>query len=479
MKRGFKKFGAFLLTAVMALAMNSTVFAAVDLTDGEIGGSSTFATDSPDTQDKGINIKKELTVYNVNEAKVNAPTISYTYTVEAGDAGVSITDATTDHANNTSVNALTKAGIIPNVKITGSANNTANTAATAGSTDTSIANTISWSPAVEVDASTDGTPNYQNLNIDFTNVVFGAAGVYRYKITEALTGTGDTYAASGVTETTNATNAHIRYLDVYVRPADTFTDGTIAADWDIYGYVCVLENEAITDDGDTATTGAVKTNGFVAGTNDSTAYKADSYYTYNVTVSKTVTNDNYAKANHAFPFSVLFTNATITKAVDISSSTTGTAGGFTDPASAALSAGNTNGILTLKDSSSVKYIGIPNGTNVEVYETNDVAGVTYEVTTTLDGTDTVDKAVVSGTAPTTAVTQTTKAAYESTKATFTPTVDVDDDVAHTIAVVNNLQLISPTGFVVRFAPYMLVLMGGIFLIVLGVVLYKRTNREEA
>lgn len=482
MKRGFKKFGAFLLTAVMTLAMNSTVFAApVDLTNGEAGGSTTFATDNPTSQDKTINIKKELTVYNVDETSINAPTISYTYTITPGAAGVSITDATTDHANNTAVTVQTKAGIIPGVSVTGSADGTANTVVAAGVGDAEIANTISWSPASTLTASTGGTANYQNLNIDFSGVVFGAAGVYRYVITE----TAPAYAASGVTETTSTVNPHVRYLDVYVRPATSgFTNGATAAEWDIYGYVCMLESEEITDAGDTATAGAVKTNGFVAGTNDGTDYLADSYYTYNVTVSKTVTNDNYAKATHAFPFTVLFTNAAISNAVDISSSTTGTAGGFTDPASAALSAGNTKGILTLKDGASVKYIGIPNGTQIEVYETNDMAGVTYQVTTTVDGTtstadDTVDTAVIDGTAPTVATAQASpKEAYQSTKASFTPTVNTDDDVAHSIAVDNNLQLISPTGFVVRFAPYMLILLGGIFFITLGIVLYNQTNKKE-
>ena len=338
------------------------------------------------------------------------------------------------------------------------------------------ANTIAWTSGETVTAADDGAANLKDLTIDFSNVVFGAAGVYRYVITE----TAPAYAASGVTETTSATNPHVRYLDVYVRPVTTgFTDGTAAADWDIYGYVCMLESEEITDAGDTATTGAVKTNGFVSGTNDGTDYLADSYYTYNVTVSKTVTNDAYAKATHAFPFTVIFTNATVTNAVDISSSTTGTATGFTDPASAALSTGTTKGIVSLKDSSSVKYIGIPNGTNVEVYETNDVAGVTYQVTTSLDGANTVDKAVTDGTTPTTAEVQSaTKPAYQSTKATITPTVDTDDDVSHTIAVDNNLQLISPTGFVVRFAPYMLVLLGGILLITIGLVIYNKTNKKE-
>lgn len=461
MKKGFRKIGAVLLTFAMALAMNATVFAApAELTNGEVGGSSTFATDSPSSQDKTINIKKELTVYNVDETTINAPTISYTYAITAGTAGISVTDATTDHANGTAVTVQTKAGVTPNlVTLSGTS-----------------ANTIAWTSGETVTAADDGAANLKDLTIDFSNVVFGAAGVYRYVITE----TAPAYAASGVTETTSATNPHVRYLDVYVRPVTTgFTDGTAAADWDIYGYVCMLESEEITDAGDTATTGAVKTNGFVSGTNDGTDYLADSYYTYNVTVSKTVTNDAYAKATHAFPFTVIFTNATVTNAVDISSSTTGTATGFTDPASAALSTGTTKGIVSLKDSSSVKYIGIPNGTNVEVYETNDVAGVTYQVTTSLDGANTVDKAVTDGTAPTTAEAQpATKPAYQSTKATITPTVNVDDDVAHTIAVDNNLQLISPTGFVVRFAPYMLVLLGGILLIAIGLTVYNKSNKKE-
>ncbi|MBO4783865.1 MAG: hypothetical protein IKS60_01790 [Lachnospiraceae bacterium] len=462
MKKGFRKIGAVLLTFAMALAMNSTVFAAASLTGGEVGGFTN--PDAPVSQEKTINIQKELTVYNVNETTINAPTISYTYAITAGAAGVSVTDATSDHANNTAVTVQTKAGVgVSDITLTGTS-----------------ANTIAWASTGTVTADTDGAANYKNLEIDFSNVVFGAAGVYRYVITE----TPPAYAASGVTETTSTTNPHVRYLDVYVRPAATFTDGSIADDWDIYGYVCMLESEAITPDGDTTTTGAVKTNGFVAGTNDGAAYLADSYYTYNVTVSKTVTNDNYAKATHAFPFTVIFTNATVTNAVDISSTTTGTVGGFTDPASAALSAGNTKGILTLKDSSSVKYIGIPNGTQIEVYETNDMAGVTYQVTTTVDGTtstadDTVDVAVISGTAPTTAVAQgSPKGNYESTKASFTPGANADDDVAHTIAVDNNLQLISPTGFVVRFAPYMLVLLGGILLITIGLVIYNKTNKKE-
>ena len=461
MKNTLKKLGTIALVLMLMMSLSVNAFAA-DFTNGEVGGSSTFATDNPQSQDKTINLVKELTAYNVDETTINAPTVSYTYAITAGEGGVSITDAASDHANNTAVSVLTKAGVNPGAVVMTGQGQATGTA------------TIAWAPTETLTASTGGTANTKTLTVDFSAVVFGAAGVYRYVITETPP---TSYAATGVTETTANVNKHVRYLDVYVRPAPTgFTDGTAASDWDIYGYVCMLENEVITDAGDTATTGAVKTNGFVAGTNDGTAYLADSYYTYNVTVSKTVTNDAWAKASHAFPFTVLFTNATITQPVDISKKATGTAAGFTDPASAALSDGTTKGILQIKDSSSVKYIGIPNGTQVEVYETNDVAGVTYQVSTVTDGgTAQVDKAVTSGAYPTEAVSQTAKQAYQSTKTTITPTANADDDTAHTIAIDNNLQIISPTGVVMRVAPYALMLIGGFVLLVIS----RRRKAEEA
>ena len=459
--KNMKKLGALLLALVMVLAMSSTAFAddPATLTGGEVGGFTTA--DTPTSQEKSINIAKELTVYNKDETTINAPTVSYSYAVTAGASGVSVTDATTDHANSTAVTVQTKAGNLTNLKVNG-------TSGTAG--------TIAWAPTETVTAADAGAANLKYLNIDFSEVVFGAAGVYRYVITE----TPPTYAASGVTETTNTTNAHVRYLDVYVRPATSgFTNGTVAADWDIYGYVCMLESEAITPDGDTTTTGAVKTNGFVAGTNDGTAYLADSYYTYNVTISKTVTNDAYAAATHLFPFTVIFTNTTVTQPVDIiGPATSASLTGWTDPTSAALSAGTTKGIVNIKNGASVKYVGIPNGTSVEVYETNDVTGVTYQVTTVTDGVTpgTVDAAVTDGTAPATAEAQTSRAVYQSTKTTITTTANADDDTAHTIAIDNNLQVISPTGVTLRIAPY--ALMFGFGIAILAISRRRREEEEE-
>ena len=457
-----KRIIALIMTLVMMFAMAATAMADAALTDGEVGGFT--EEDTPVPQDKSVKIAKELTVYNADETKIYAPTVSYTYTITAGPEGTSITDETTDHASGEAVTVTTVAGITTGLKVNG----------TAG-----VTGTIAWTPTEEVDALSTGAPNLKYLTLDFSDVVFGATGVYRYTITEAITGS---YAASGVTETDLDTNPHVRYLDVYVKPADEVTNGGNAAgDWDIYGYVCVINDEAITPDGDTNTKGAVKTNGFVAGTvtREDVAYSADSYYTYNVKISKTVTNDAYAKATHEFPFTVIFTNAAVTQPVDISYKSEGTVGGFKDPATAALSAGNTKGIVTLMDSSWVKYIGIPCGTSVEVYETNDVTGTIYNVSTKVDTADAVAENVTSGSTPSEAAAQSdTKADYQSTKTVFTPAVDTNDTVSHVIAVTNNLQNISPTGLMFRYGPYVLTLLGGILLLFLGVKFLRRSRKEN-
>lgn len=268
-----KKALALALAVLMMASLSVAAFAegGAGLTGGEVGGYT--QADSPTVQDKTLILKKELTAYNRDETQIQEPTISYTYAIAAGAADVSVTDADSDHA--TGIGALTvptKAGITEGVTLTGTA-----------------VNTIAWTNTETLTAATNGAANYKDLKINFSNVVFTGPGIYRYKITEAASG----YAAAGVTESKadEAAASHDRYLDVYVKAADTFNDGSAASDWDIYGYVCMYDSEDVDPAGDTTTTGAMKTNGFVSGTNDDTVIKADSYYTFNVTVSKTVQND--------------------------------------------------------------------------------------------------------------------------------------------------------------------------------------------
>ena len=94
------------------------------------------------------------------------------------------------------------------------------------------ANTIAWTNADILETSATGVANIKNLNVDFSNVVFSQPGVFRYKITE----TAEAYVTSGVED---GDNTNVRYLDVYVKRADSYTNGNTAAQWEIYGYVCV------------------------------------------------------------------------------------------------------------------------------------------------------------------------------------------------------------------------------------------------
>ncbi|SDJ78458.1 hypothetical protein SAMN04487760_11521 [Lachnospiraceae bacterium G41] len=473
MKRGFKKFGAFLLVAAMTLAMNSTVFAAKTLDDNGEQGVFT-SKDTPAPQSKTLILEKEIKAYNVDGLDIKAPTISYTYSIAPATvtAGTEVTDSD-------------KSGTIHDTGVT------VTVPVQAGPAGASIANSgvLAWTNSDTLETATDGKKNVKDISIDFSQVVFAGAGVYRYEITEQLT-SGYAYASSGVTETSDAANGHKRFVDVYVRPANPTPSGKTAADpeyWDIYGYTCFYNNTSITEAN--KGTSAVKTTGFVQGTtNGSTAVTPDSYYTFNVVVNKTVENDSYSAANNAFPFTVIYTNSSITKDIDIESTTSGTVTGWTDPTASAMSDGNTNhdlikGIVNIKSGGEIKYIGIPNGTSVEVYETNNATGATYKVVTVLTTSTTAtttDNSVDSHAAPASAVAQgNPKNSYESTKATFSTAANQDDDNPYEVAITNTLLTISPTGFVVRFAPYALVLFGGIFLIVLGVVLYKRTNKEEA
>ena len=445
-----------LILAIMMIAAVGAAWAAGEatLTNGEVGGFYKDHVDSPQNQSKSVILKKEITAYNLETRTINAPTITYNYAIEAGPAGTSITDQTQDHTASVAVTAPTKAGV--------------------GSP--TITSSLSWTTAETLNASTNGTANTKDIVVNFSSVVFEGAGVYRYKITETPHHGVDSYDKTGVTE--GNTN-HVRFLDVYVKPSSAFAPlsdtktAYIPEDWDIYGYVCI-------DDGTTGATAVTpsttKTNGFVdSDTNTGDAVStADKYYTYNLTISKTVQNDAYAASTHKFPFTVIFTNADITQNILL----------ITDESGSVIDFAHTAGIPTwsghadLLSGGSIKYVGIPMGTDVEVYETNDLAGTTYTVTTTRTNATTAtatENAITSGTTITTTTQANPKPAYQSTKTVIDTTKDADDDNTHSVAITNTLLNISPTGYVSRFAPYALILIGGIALLIIA---KKRKHTEE-
>ena len=413
--KNLKKIGALLLTIVLVLSLGATAFAADIGTNG-----------IKETGDKTIVIKKEITAYNPAGSTVNAPSITYYYEIAPGSAGKVITDSE-------DISATT----------------------VAGPTGATITASITWdaeTPADQMTTSSGGTANTKEITVDFSAVTFPAAGVYRYVITE----TAD-YANTGVVNG----NDHTRYLDVYVKNSENV--GT----YEIYGYVCFKHDNNIDGSADAADANqaakAVKTEGFVANNDEQDALTTDKYYTYNLTVSKTLVNDT-GMNSHQFPFGIAFTG-TETGVLPIISGTAETKPTWS--AKGAMSSFDTTvdegATLKIANGKSVTITGIPVGTAVSIVEKNDVTGTTYAVTSA--GADT----------------NITTAELVASGSSTTGTIDVAAQIAgteadKTVAVTNTLALISPTGVVLRVAPYILMLAGGIVLLALS---RKRKSREEA
>ncbi len=457
--KNLKALGALLLVVVMLMSLTTAAFAAgVDLGDGEdnstlgVAGEFTdYDASSPNNTGEGskqtlvnsVNIKKELLSFNATSPTVYAPAFTYTYTVTpATVTGLTVTDAAAKHASNAAVTVPVKAGITTGLVVTGTE------AGEAGSA-TSAVGTLVFTNNTALTSSADGTGegvNTYDINLDFSGVTFPQTGVYRYEIAETLAGD-LTYDGIDVKDG----GANTLYLDVYV-------DGTPA----IYGYVCMTENASV----DPATT--TKTNGFVS---DGEGAGADSYYTYDLTISKEVVNDNYAKINIAFPYTVIFNNnGNFTTDYKITETA---ATGSTGIAPAA-GAPTWNGVALVKHGADITYTGIPAGVDVDVYETNISTGVIYSVETSVNsGTPVLDASVTWGTTPADVVAQTNKKDYESTKATVDTTATTAVTEGQTLAITNTLVTISPTGITLRVAPYALMLGIGVLLLV-----YSRKRKAK-
>jgi len=471
-----KKIGALVLAVVMIMAMSATAFATNLEENGETGVAGDWnEADIERTVQRSVNIKKEIIAYNPNgddsATTVYAPVFTYTYTVTpatnsdgtaatpGADLDMTITDEDGDHTNNTAVTVPVKAGITAGLVVTGA--NAAGTAVAgvAGNASSASATLVFNNTSTWITASSGHTNEY-DINLDFANVTFPKPGVYRYKIAETINQTSYEVVAMEDGGTNDL------WLDVYVNGAGT-----------IYGYVCMSASASVTPN--TAT----KLNGFVSGTADG----SDKYYTYDLVLSKDVVGDNYAATNTAFPYTVFINNSeNYTSTFKISQTVATGSTGLNSSATTLNLAANAvalSGVAFVKDGDTtaettvgdITLAGIPAGMDVDVYETNISTGVTYSASTVVTGgTAVVDSPVTSGPSPAAAVAQTTKAAYESRKATVDTTA-IATTAAQSVAITNTLLEISPTGVVLRVAPYVLILAAGIALLIIS---KKRKTAEE-
>ena len=128
-----------------------------------------------------------------------------------------------------------------------------------------------------------------------------------------------------------------------------------------------------------------------------------------------------------------------------------------------------NDVVLAKDTGDSTIKGISAGVVVEVYETNDVAGVIYTIAASVNhGTAVTDNNVISGSTPEVAIQQQKKADYQSARAGIETDEIAETDVhAQTVAITSTLLLISPTGVTMRFAPYILILAADIVLLLVS------------
>ena len=455
--KAFKKISTLVLAGSMVLGLSSMAFAA-DITDksGVIGEFT--SPDNAITQENTVNLYKEITAYNKDASTVNAPAMEYSYAINPGSAGMAVKDAGGNlHSTGTAVEVQTKAGI-PGATISGSVDGTNFTSGK-----------LSLTNDVQLTTADDGAANKFPLKVDFSGVNWTGAGVYRYEITETTVEGAKT--AAGITE---GGIAETLYMDVYVKDVST------SGDYEIYGYVCFKADANIDGTSDSSLKTAEKTEGFVTGDSDGSGSidadeQADKYYTFNLTVSKTLSGDQ-AKNSNQFPFNVDFTNDSVTASILLKQETVA-GGGITAtlPDAAGVNSLDVNeDNLKLANGASVKYIGIPVGvtsaTTVAVYERNNVTGTVYKSSYKVDGGNASD--------PKSLTWDSANDANKSDVASLaTITANADDDVSHVIAFTNVLELISPTGVVLRFAPYAMMLAAGLSLLLVS----RRRRRlvEEA
>ena len=406
-----KKIGILLLVVFMiGMALSPVALAA------ELGTSGVL-----ESAEKTITIKKQITAFNPDGSTVNAPTITYNYTIEPGTSGKTVKDPT---------------GI--------------GSSTLSGPTGATITSSIQWSAetaADQMETAAGGKANTKDITVDFTNVTFPSAGIYRYIITETAT-----YTNTGVIDG----ESHTRYMDVYVRNSDTSANSYV-----IYAYVLFTNNNNIdgTDNADDAETpsAAVKTEGFCG---DS----SDKYYTYNLSVSKVLTDDA-VMLNHQFPFQITFTGdeTSVLPIISIKNGSATVPSWSTAGAMSSFSVTAASEKLKIAGGGEVVITGIPVGTSAEILEKNDVVGTTYQSASQGADTNAASKPIGPSETSNTAIVNAQTAQSMASKA---------------VVFNNTLTTISPTGYVVRYAPYGLILIAGIVLLVIAKKHRRHTEEEE-
>ena len=267
------------------------------------------------------------------------------------------------------------------------------------------------------DNAVTGEKAEKEVSFEFNPEEFPSAGVYRFVVAES--GTSVDPASIGIERPAEYDTE--KFLDVYVQNKN--------AALEIYGYALVDDEEA------SVTDSSAKSQGWNASDN------LDKYETYNITVTKKITG-NLADMTAKFPFTASLTGNM--SAANVAVEGTG--------ADIALTEGAATGKLGNDETLIIK--GLPKTVKFSISEDNPTDD-TYTTTSEITG------------AKATAVSDAELAGSATGFAVIT-----DGDIsaateAIAVTVTNNLDNVSPTGLMLRYAPYALILAAGIVLLVLA------------
>lgn len=450
------KLGAVVLAIVMVLSMSVTAFAS----EVTVNRTNEQAADNL-LSGGGVTIAKDIVMYNTSGSSVYEPNITYTYTV-SNVAPTPTNNYVSDGTNTANVKEGKTGGLLIKAEKTAAGENNTAAAGTSaslvfGSVTSESGNKTTSEENVAVASAAKVSRNLL-LSFDTSKFVDNNAplpGIYRYKLTESSSD----YTTAGVTKGTASDD---RYIDVYVR---WNTEGT---DLEVYGVTMFMANESFSYDS-TVTDGAFKVTGYDVATEGA---NVDSYHTYNLTVEKKVGGTLASKA-HEFPFSIVLSESAATGVQFYSTSSSSDyvnpelifSSGTHSVNSSLVSTGT--GSVTLKHGDAITFVGLPmtttatiteKDTTVDVYtataKANTSAGTAQDLTLTHDGTNKT----------------------WATSTAVTNESGTDTVASNTVTFTNTLTEVSPTGVVLRVAPYALMLGVGLFLVLFS---RRRKNQAEA
>jgi hypothetical protein len=423
-----KKISALLLALVMVLAIGATAFAADDSYKGS-GNANT------NVSGNNIPLYKAIVMFNTDGSEIREPNVSFTYTVTP--ATVANNTTVTDDGSNNGNDPVT-------VKVNDGVAGAFNSTLTLNFADSNA----------KVTAAQDGTKLEKNGNLVIDPSVFTHAGIYRYLITET-SDPADVATVGLDARTANYDNT--RYLDVYIKNKDDGSGFELSA---AVIFVTTSQTDG-TEGKEPITTTTEKTTGYQPGADGTDAtieYEddetVDKYHTFNLEVNKTTTG-NLADKTHDFPFEITLTGK---KAATIIADYAKTGATYVGTEPDTVNISTTAALLTpaLSNGDSVTITGIPVGTTVLVKETNDTYDEYVPSITTQDGFTGLALTVTEKLTTLTGTTQLTAAAEIT-----------DKTQKSVIGLTNNLPEISPTGLVLRFAPYALILGAGVVLLLIS------------